>query len=221
MNNRIKFLPLAVFAAVIFAGALFSVSASAQNNKTVPPANSPEIINAISANPTDVLANELAQLRKTLQSLNSRLRDLNPNSLTPNAKTETAEDRQKKILKSLDILNSAEQRAELLRKQLVESVEKENSIRTRVIQLEEDMRPENVERNLNAVGLGTRAPEQRDARRRSLENERAGLRTLLVQIENSRSRLEEDVRQADTLVVRLRLRVLPLIEREVEVLTSN
>jgi hypothetical protein len=221
MNNRIKFLPLAVFAAVIFSGALFSVSASAQNNKTAPPVNSQEIVNAISANPTDVLANELAQLRKTLQSLNSRLRDLNPNSLTPSAKTETTEDRQKKILKSLDILNSAEQRAELLRKQLVESVEKENSIRTRVIQLEEDMRPENVERNLNAVGLGTRAPEQRDARRRSLENERAGLRNLLSQIEQSRARLEEDVRQADTLVVRLRQRVLPLIEREVEVLTSN
>jgi hypothetical protein len=216
MNNRIKFLPLAIFAAVIF-----SVSASAQNNKTAPPVSSPEIINAISANPTDVLANELAQLRKTLQSLNSRLRDLNPNSLTPNAKTETAEDRQKKILKSLDILNSAEQRAELLRKQLVESVEKENSIRTRVIQLEEDMRPENIDRNVNSAAFGTRAPEQRDARRRSLENERAGLRNLLSQIEHSRARLEEDVRQADTLVVRLRLRVLPLIEREVEVLTSN
>ncbi|HEX9928990.1 MAG TPA: hypothetical protein VGB02_10690 [Pyrinomonadaceae bacterium] len=221
MNNRIKFLPLAVFASVIFSGALFSVSASAQNNKTVPPVNSQEIVNSISANPTDVLANELAQLRKTLQSLNSRLRDLNPNSLTPSAKTETAEDRQKKILKSLDILNSAEQRAELLRKQLVESVEKENSIRTRVIQLEEDLRPENIDRNINSAAFGTRAPEQRDARRRSLENERAGLRNLLAQIEHSRARLEEDVRQADTLVVRLRLRVLPLIEREVEVLTSN
>lgn len=213
MKNRIQFLPLAVLAV-----ALFSVSGSAQNNKTVPPVNTAEII---SVNPTDALTNELSQLRKTLQNLNSRLRDLNPNALTPNAKTETPEDRQKKILKSLEIMSSAELRAENLRKSLVESVEKENAIRTRVIQLEEDMRPENVERSLNTVGLGTRAVEQREARRRSLENERAGLRTLLAQMEQSRARLEDDVRQADTLVVRLRQRVLPLIEREVEVLTSN
>lgn len=216
MKNRIKFLPLAVFAASIF-----SVSASAQNNKTVQPVNQPEVVSAISANPSDALANELSLLRKTLQSLNTRLRDLNPNSLVQNPKTETFEDPQKKILKSLELLNTSEQRAELLRKQLVESVEKENSIRARVIQLEEDMRPENVERNLSAVSLGTRAPEQREARRRSLENERDGLRNLLVQIQPSRVRLEDDVRQADQLVFKLRQRVLPLIEREVEVLTSN
>lgn len=217
MNKPIKFLPLAVFAV-----GLFSVSAFAQNNteRIAAKTSAPETAAVVAANPTDVLANELSQLRKTLQSLNSRLRDLNPNSLTPGAKTETVEDRQKKILKGLEILNSAEQRAELLRKQLVESVEKETSIRSRVIGLEEEMRPENVERNLNAVGSGIRAPEQRDARRRSLENERNGLRNLLGQIELSRQRLEDDLRQADTLVVRLRQRVLPLIEREVDNLTN-
>jgi chromosome segregation ATPase len=219
MNKPIKFLPLAVFAAGVF-----SVSAFAQSNRTVEPiaaaTNAPAGANVV-LNSTDVLSNELAQLRKTLQSLNSRLRDLNPNSLTPGAKIETVEDRQKKILKSLEILNSSEQRAELLRRQLVESVEKETSIRSRVIGLEEEMRPENIERNMNSNLSGsTRAPEQRDARRRSLENERNGLRSLLGQIEQSRQRLEDDLRNADQLVVRLRQRVLPLIEREVDNLTS-
>lgn len=218
MNNRINFSPLAVFGILIFTAAFLCVSARAQNNKSVPPVNTAEII---SANPTDALTNELAQLRKTLQSLNSRLRDLNPNSLAQNPKTETPEDRQKKILKSLEIMSSAEQRAENLRKLLIESVEKENALRTRVIQIEEDMRPENIDRSVNSLAIGTRAPEQRDARRRSLESERDGLRNLLVQIQQSRSRLEDDVRQADVLVGRLRQRVLPLIEREVEVLTSN
>jgi TolA-binding protein len=219
MNNKIKSFPFAVFAV-----ALFSVSGAAQNARPLPPSSAPEVVSTanISANPTDVLANELTQLRKTLQTLNSRLRDLNPTALAPaNAKAETPEDRQKKILKSLEILNSAEQRAELLRKQLVDAVEKENSLRARVIQIEEDLRPENIERNLNVSGAGTRAPEYRDARRRSLEGERSGLRSLLGQIEFSRSRLEDDVRQADILVNRLRQRVLPLIEREVEVLTGN
>lgn len=217
MNNRIKYFPLAVFACAL----AFVSPAFAQNNKIAAPVQAPEIVPVASVNPSEVLASELAQLRKTLQSLNSRLRDLNPNVLTPTAKTETADDRQKKILKSLEIMSGAEQRAELLRRQLVESVEKETSIRTRLIQLEEDMRPENIERNLNSFGTGTRAPEMRDARRRSLENERAGLRNLLQQIEQSRARLEDDVRQADLLVVRIRQRVLPLIEREVDVLTTK
>ena len=219
MNKPIKFLPLAVFAVGIFSASTF-----AQNNRTVEPiaaaTNAPVGANAV-LNSTDVLSNELAQLRKTLQSLNSCLRDLNPNSLMPAAKTETVEDRQKKILKSLEILNSSEQRAELLRKQLVESVEKETSIRSRVIGLEEEMRPENIERNMNSNLSGsTRAPEQRDARRRGLENERNGLRNLLSQIEQSRQRLEDDLRNADGLVIRLRQRVLPLIEREVDNLTN-
>lgn len=217
MNNKIKSFPLAITAI-----ALFSVSIAAQNARSLPPQGAPEVVStAASAASNDVLANELTQLRKTLQTLNSRLRDLNPTALAPNAKAESAEDRQKKILKSLEILNSAEQRAELLRKQLIDSVEKENTLRSRAIQIEEDMRPENIERNLNASGSGTRAPEYRDARRRSLEAERAGLRSLLGQLEQSRSRLEDDVRQADILVGRLRQRVLPLIEREVEVLTAN
>ena len=217
MNNRINLFPLAAFSfALAFVSPAFS-----QINKTAAPVQTPEIVAAASANSNDVLASELAQLRKTLQSLNSRLRDLNPNVLAAAPKTETADDRQKKILKSLEIMSGAKQRAELLRRQLVESVEKENSIRTRLIQLEEDMRPENIERNLNSFGTGTRAPEMRDARRRSLENERSGLRNLLQQIEQSRARLEDDVRQADLLVVRIRQRVLPLIEREVDVLTTK
>lgn len=218
MNNRIKFLSLTTAAV-----AVFSISAAAQNPRGAEQqmrAVEPAVV-ATAANPTDALTSELTQLRKTLQSLNTRLRDLNPNALAPNAKTETPEDRQKKILKSLEILNGAEQRAESLRKQLVEAVEKENAIRARAIQVEEDLRPENVDRTLNAVAMGTRAPEQRDARRRSLEGERDGLRNLLAQIQQSRVRLEDDVRQADHLVVRLRQRVLPLIEREVEVLTAN
>lgn len=217
MKNPIRILPLAALAVW-----LFPVSAAAQNNKvTAPAANAPEVVSAVSANPNDALANELAQLRKTLQSLNSRLRDLNPLALTGAPKTETSDDRQKRILKSIEILTGAEQRSEQLRKQLIDAVEKETSIRTRVIQLEEDMRPENVDRTINAAAFGTRAPEQRDARRRSLENERDGMKNLLAQIQQSRVRLEDDVRQADQLVVKLRQRVLPLIEREVDILTSN
>lgn len=220
MNNRIKLALLAALVAV-FSVPVFAQSSSKRVEARAAATSAPETAAVSGANPTDQLASELSGLRKTLQTLNNRLRDLNPLAVTGESKTETADDRQKRILKSIEILNGAEQRAENLRKQLIDAVEKETSIRSRVIQLEEDMRPENVDRNLNAVGLGTRAPEMRDARRRSLENERDGLRNLLSQIQQSRQRLEQDVQQADQLVVKLRQRVLPLIDREVDILTSN
>jgi hypothetical protein len=63
--------------------------------------------------------------------------------------------------------------------------------------------------------------ELRDTRRRVLENEKRGFESLLAQISQSRVRLEEDVKQADALVSRLRQRILPLIDREIEKLNPN
>jgi hypothetical protein len=82
-------------------------------------------------------------------------------------------------------------------------------------QLDEDMRPENIERSMIGVG-GTRAPEMRDTRRRVLDNDRKGIENLLSVTVQSRIRLEDDVRQADLLVSKLRMRLFPLIEKEID-----
>ena len=63
---------------------------------------------------------------------------------------------------------------------------------------------------------GTRTAEMRDTRRRVLENDRRGIENLLSVTTQSRLRLEEDVRQADQLVTKLRLKLFPLIEKEIE-----
>ncbi len=82
------------------------------------------------------------------------------------------------------------------------------------------MRPENIERSLNSIGT-TRTVELRDARRRTLENERKGIDVLLGQVIQNRQRLEEDVRQADLLVTKLRLRLMPLIDKEIDKLNPD
>jgi hypothetical protein len=120
----------------------------------------------------------------------------------------------------LELLSSVEQRAEVLRKQLLELIEKETAIKSRLVQIEEDMRPESIERTMNLVGT-TRTLELRDARRRVLENDRRGYESLLNQTSQSRLRLEEDVKQADTLVGRLRQRLLPLIDKEIDKIAPN
>ena len=82
------------------------------------------------------------------------------------------------------------------------------------------MRPENVERALNPYGT-TRTVEARDTRRRVLENDRKGFESLLALATQSRQRLEEDVRQADSIVTRLRQRLMPLIEKEIDKINPN
>ena len=62
----------------------------------------------------------------------------------------------------------------------------------RLAQLEEEMRPENIERTLSTYGT-TRTVEIRETRRRVLENEKRGVESLLQITSQSRLRLEEDV----------------------------
>jgi len=120
----------------------------------------------------------------------------------------------------MELLARAEERAGILRKQLVETIEKEMSYKSRLAQIEEDIRPENVERALSGIGT-TRTAEMREVRRRSLDIEKRGLEGLLVLATQNRGRLDDDVRQADALVSRLRQRLLPLIDKEVEKISPN
>ncbi len=171
-------------------------------------------------NPADPIANEISLLRKSLQTLNTRLQAISEELLAPATQDDKSGEKVKRIATNLDLLMHTEERAEVLRKQLIELIEKETSFKSRLAQLDEDMRPENIERALSGVGT-TRTLELRDTRRRVLENERKGIETLLNVTTQSRIRLEEDVRQADQLVSRLRQRLFPLIEREIDKINPN
>jgi len=170
-------------------------------------------------NSSEGVANEIALLRRSVQSLNASLRDIGEKLLSPDAKN-SEDDKHKRILTNLDLLAKAEQRAEMLRKQLIEMMEKETALKSRVVQLEEDMRPENVDRAMSGIG-GTRTAEMRDTRRRVLENERKGLESIVSQISLSRIRLQEDVRDADAIVTKLRDRILPIINKEIDKISPD
>ena len=171
-------------------------------------------------NPTDPIANEISLLRKSLQTLNTRLQAISEELLAPPTPDDNSNEKVKRIATNLDLLMHTEERAEVLRKQLIELIEKETSFKSRLAQLDEDIRPENIERAL--VGIGTtRTTELRETRRRVFENERKGIESLLSVTTQSRIRLEEDVKQADQLVSRLRQRLFPLIEREIDKIHPN
>jgi hypothetical protein len=169
----------------------------------------------------DDVAKQIGMLRQSVQSLDATLSDIADKLIPVFTKAkDAAAETQGRISSSFTLLTQAEQRAEMLRRQLLELIEKETLYRTRITQIEEDMRPENVERTLNPYGT-TRTAELRDTRRRVLETDRRGYQSLLALTTDSRTRLEEEVRQADALVQRLRQRLNPLIEKEIDKLTTQ
>jgi hypothetical protein len=93
---------------------------------------------------------------------------------------------------------SAAERVDTLKAQLLEVQGKEDALRTRLAQLDEAIKPENIERSLAGVG-STRPEELREARRKQLSIERDGVLAQLQTIETSRLRLESALANAEAL----------------------
>jgi len=92
--------------------------------------------------------------------------------------------------------SAAQANAESLRAQLLEVETKQSGLQTRLQELEESLKPENIEKTLAGVG-STHPEELRAQRRRELEIERNGVRAQLDLLATSHSRLEKAIARAD------------------------
>lgn len=220
MSLRATFLPLLICIFTLFGAQSFAQTVQRRQPGAAPPGEEPAASRPPNANSLEAVVDEIDLLRKSLQTLNLRLREISEKLPGLDAKQSGANEKQPRIATTLEMLARAEERAGILRKQLIESIEKETAYKSRLAQMDEEVRPENVERSMSGVGT-TRTAEIRDARRRSLEIEKRGLETLLNLNSQTRARLEDDVRQADSLVSRIRQRLLPLIDREIDKITPN
>jgi hypothetical protein len=214
-----KSLPVAAFVVILFCIPSIAQTSERRQATTTPQSQEQSPILPPNASSLDIVASEMGLLRKSVQTLNLRLREIS-DKVVGAGTSGSSTDRTNRLSLSLEILTKAEQRAEAMRKELLERIEREATLRSRLAINDEEIRPENIERALNPIG-STRTVEMRDTRRRVLENDRKGFESLLVQTSQSRVRLEDDVRQADALVAKLRQRLLPLIEREIEKLNIN
>ena len=220
MSLRAIFLSLVICVLTLFSAQSFAQSVERRQPGATSQGDEPSVSRPPNANSIEAVVNEIDLLRKSLQTLNLRLREISERLPAPDSKQIGSNDKQNRMAPTLELLARAEERAGILRKQLIESMEKETAYKSRLAQMDEEIRPENVERALSGVGT-TRTAEIREVRRRSLEIEKRGLESLLNLNIQSRARLEEDVRQADSLVSRIRTRLFPLIEREIEKITPN
>ncbi|MEO8072025.1 MAG: hypothetical protein ABI686_02150 [Acidobacteriota bacterium] len=182
--------------------------------------NVPEIISRASdyPNTNQIIVPETQPIENSttldekIDKFNTRLKEMNSRlkSLESTQKNEYDE-KQKRLLLNLDILTRAEQRAESLRKQLYELIEKENSVKSRLEQVEYNLRPEIIERSANFAG-SLRPEEIRDQNKKSLETEKAKIDSLLLQIQANRANLEANVQKADDLVEKVRAKT----EKEID-----
>jgi cell division protein FtsB len=91
---------------------------------------------------------------------------------------------------------SAQERATSLRSQMAELELKQSELQARLDQLNNDMKPENIERAF--AGIGSVHPEElREHRRRQLEIEKNYVVAQLNELAASRTRLEAAIAQAD------------------------
>ena len=90
---------------------------------------------------------------------------------------------------------SAAEQAENYKAQLLDVQGREDALRTHLAQLDEAIKPENIERSLAGVG-STRPEELREQRRRQLSIERDGVLAQLQTLETSRLRLESALANA-------------------------
>ena len=142
---------------------------------------------------------------QTMEDLSNRIKGLEA------LKKDDYDTKQKRLMLNLDILTRAESRAETLRKQLFDMIEKENTYTAKLDQIDTDIRPESIERSVAFAGT-LRPEELRTMRRKSLESEKTNLQTLIVEIQRTRANLDQNVQKADILVEKLRVK----LEKEID-----
>jgi chromosome segregation ATPase len=92
--------------------------------------------------------------------------------------------------------NSAQEKAATLRAQLADIETKQAGLQTRLHELDEALKPENIEQSL--AGIGSTKPEDlREQRRKQLEIERSGVQKQIDLLTTSHTRLETALAQAD------------------------
>lgn len=145
---------------------------------------------------------EAGQLRKRVQQLTAELTRI---------KKSVAELEKDRLVDSIqDKLGKEEQRAETLHAQLLATMEKETASQTRMDQIDEQLRPENIDRSLS--GGGSLHPEDaREALRRRLTSEKRRVQSQLDLLHQDHTRLQSSLADSDAAIQRLRLRLMAAV----------
>jgi uncharacterized protein YlxW (UPF0749 family) len=162
-----------------------------QPKETPPPAQTP----ALSAE------EELTQLRKRVAQLSGEVAHL---------RAELAKFEQYKTIDyTRELMLKEEQRVRELQKELIDIGAKETALQKRLDEIEEEQRPDRIERSLAGVG-SLRPEDDREAISRRLSNEKRRIQTQLETLRASRTRIPPLIVNAEESIARLRQRMSEL-----------
>ena len=217
-----KFLKLSFLTAIVFSLCLSAFDADAQTSKRRKKVRKTPIVNPQTVNQNSgyidgnqIVLGEIPQpttnegtevtspVTTNIGGTDAQIKELGDRIKSLESAGGNKADRQKRLLMNLDILTRAESRADALRKQLYEMIEKESTVQARLEQIKIDSRSEVIDRSVAMMG-SLRPEDLRDQRRKSLEAEKRSLESLLTQVQTNRTSLETNVQRADLLVEKVR-----------------
>jgi phage shock protein A len=141
---------------------------------------------------------EKDQMQKTITTLSGQVNRLNDKL------SQMQEDDRYQM--DMERLTRAEQRAEQLRSQLMDTQAKIGDFEATLEQIDFALQPENIESS--TAGYGSTRPEQaREARKKQLEGQKSRIQAQLKLAESSKARLETAVANADSEVDLLRAKL--------------
>jgi uncharacterized protein YukE len=179
--------------------ASFAVSAMSQTNPSAP------------ADPMANISAEVSRMSANVQELANRMREFVDKFEKVGGIT--FDQKQQRLVLGMEMLVRAEQRIAAWQKYQIELVEKQGETRAKLAGVENELRPDRIERSLTYQGT-TRTDEMRENRRGVLLAERQSLTALMSQIDRSLSEANDALRESQELASRLRRTFLPQVERE-------
>ncbi len=175
--------------------ASFTVSAQTDNSRTT--------------YAVENISTEISKISKSLDDLNKKLGTFSE-TFTSNQGLRLTE-KQQRLLFAFEMLNRAETRLSTLQLLKVQLADREATTKRKIAQIEDNLRSENIDRTLNGT---FDAETVRNARRRTLQNERNDLANLLNEIQNSISDADSEIFQTQLFLRRIRQQIFPGIEKE-------
>jgi len=199
-----KNIPL-LFFSIVF---IFSTEVFAQSNQpNVSAQNTSQ-----TQSPIEIISVEISKIAKSVEALNLRLKNFSDTFSSNQGLRLT--DKQPKLLAAFEFLNRAEQRLATLQKLKIDLSEKQTSNNTRIATVENNLRQENIDRNIAVTG-STNAEEIRSNRRQLLYKQKNELNELLNEIRNTMSDTDVEIRQTVIFLKNIRQRLFPEIEKEI------
>lgn len=204
---RLKLFPLLAFLLL----PAFSICAQNASYPIPPPPGSQQQQQLPPADPMASIAVDVNNLTRAVRELSSMMKQFVDKF--EKAGGVTLSEKQQRFIMGLELLVRSEQRVGLLQRASADLIEKQVQIKTRLTQIELDLRPSNLDRSTLYEGAGPQSIEVRENRAQKLVAEQRSLQQLLAQIDRSVAENDMALREAQSHVARLRRSLLPEIEK--------